>query len=280
MAFSTKNKKDTKKGHVTFNEDMTCDMVRVSIPEEQNEEGGQMKIQDVIQEELPSSRNELKIFFKNFPKDAEVFIKRVSPGEYVIEEGAPCYNIYCILKGKAAAQYYLGNNSFVAKNFGRLSVMGDIAALGNLKFYSTSIQAITTCKVLEIRVSDYWNWLFSDHGFLKNQLEIAFGILLEEAHKKRALEENVSEMRLLSYFSIYCRKAGFNENGLQDVIIVKKTREQIAEEVGGISVRTVNRKILSLTGKGLIAIVHGKIQISLAQFQKIEAVIKEVFGDM
>lgn len=280
MAFSTKNKKDRKRGHVTFSGYVIYDMVGISISGENNGEGSQMKIQDVIRQELPSSRNELKVFFKNFPEDAEVFIKKISPGEYVIQEGAPCYNIYCILKGKATAQYYLGNNSFVAKNFGRLNVMGDIAALGNLKFYSTSIQAITTCKVLEIRASDYWNWLFADHGFLKNQLETAFGILLEEVHKKRVLEENSSEMRLLSYFSVYCRKAGFNENGLQDAIIVKKTREQIAEEVGGISVRTVNRKLLSLTEKGLVTIVHGKIQISLVQLQKIEAVIKEVFGDM
>lgn len=239
-----------------------------------------MKIEDVIERELPSSRDKLAVFFEKFPKDAEVFIKEVPPGSYVIKEKAPCYNVYCILKGKVTARYYLGNNSFLAKNFGRLSVLGDIAALGNLKFYSTSIQAITKCEVLEIRVSNYWNWLFLDQNFLKNQLETAFGILLEELHRKRVLEESSAEMRLLSYFALYCRKANFNKDGLQDVIIVKKTREQIAEEMGGISIRTVNRKLASLSGRGLVAIVHGKIQISLVQLQRIEEIMGDVFGKL
>lgn len=239
-----------------------------------------MKIRDVIQQEPLSSRTELANFFERFPENAEVYIKKIPPGSYLVREGEPCLYIYCILKGKVTAQYHLGNNAFVAKNFGRLRVIGDIAAMGNLKYYSTSIQALTACNALEVRIRDYWNWLLADQTVLRNQLEDAFGLLLDELRKKRELEEGSSEMRLLSYFAVYCRKANLNKDHPQDVIIVKKTREKIVAEMGGISIRTVNRKIALLAEKKLITITHGKIQISSRQLQKIEEIIEDAFDNV
>lgn len=232
-----------------------------------------MKINDIIHQEPPSVQAELADFFKNFPKEAEVFIKEVPAGSYVIREDTPSLNVYIILDGKVTPKYYSGHNAFVAGHYGRLSVMGDIAALGRFESYNTSIRTLTKCRLLEVRISDYWNWILQDHAFLKKQLENAFGLLIKELKVKRVLEEESADVRLLSYFIFYYKREKFNKGNSSRSITVKETRERIAEEVGGISIRTVNRKISQFVEEGLITVVHGKVQISLEQLRKMQTII-------
>ena len=121
-----------------------------------------MKICDVIRQELPSVQSELKKIFKQFPNDSEVVVKQVSTGEYVVKEGEPCLYVYLVLEGKVAVQYYSGHNAFVARRFGRMAVIGDVAVMGSLKNYSTNVRAVTRCRLLEIRNCDYWYMLRND----------------------------------------------------------------------------------------------------------------------
>ncbi len=229
-----------------------------------------MKIQDVICRELPSIQSDLSLIFRKFPKESEVLIKEVQVGKYVVREGNPCLNVYLVLEGKVEVQYYSGHNAFVARRFGRLAIMGDVAVMGNLKNYSTNVQAVTNCRLLEIRSDDYWHMLQNDEDFLKCQMEQVVGILLGELKNKRALEEETRDIRLLNYFVYYCRKV---KTKTSKHILVKETRAKIAEEVGGISIRTVNRKIACFIEQGLLSVVHGKIQISMEQLKKMEEII-------
>ena len=229
-----------------------------------------MKINDVICQELPSVQAELRRMLRKFPQNAEVFIKEVPAGSYFIREGDPCRCVYLVLEGNVTPQYDLGHNAFVAKHFKRLSIMGDIAALGNLEHYTTSIRTVTKCRLMGIRVSDYWEWLLADPECLKSQTEIAINTLIHELTEKRAMEGESSEIRLINYFVLYCRRRKSEKN---KTIIVRVTREKIAEEIGGVSSRTINRKIAMFEEKGLITLVHGKIQISSEQLQKMEKII-------
>lgn len=231
-----------------------------------------MKITELINQENPSVQAELRTTFKHFPKDAEVKIKTFPAGSKLVKEGVPCRYVYYLLEGEVTPLYYHGNNSFVARRLKKRAVIGDIAVLGNLDCYSTSVIVLTECRVIVIRSKDYWAWILADSDFLKNQLENAVGILLGELTNKRYMESETQENRLLSYFVWYCRKEGI---GPKDIITVRKTREQIAEEVGDISVRTVYRKIFQFAEEGYLTIVHGKIRISFQQMQEIE---KQVFG--
>ena len=171
-----------------------------------------MKIQDVICRELPSIQSDLSLIFRKFPKESEVLIKEVQVGKYVVREGNPCLNVYLVLEGKVEVQYYSGHNAFVARRFGRLAIMGDVAVMGNLKNYSTNVQAVTNCRLLEIRSDDYWHMLQNDEDFLKRQMEQVVGILLGELKNKRALEEETRDIRLLNYFVYYCRKVQFTRD--------------------------------------------------------------------
>lgn len=229
-----------------------------------------MKINDVINRERQSAQSELTKVLRKFPREAEVFIKEVEAGVCFIKAEEPCKHVYIVLSGKAAPQYYLGHNAFVAKHFKRLAVMGDVAALGNLKNYSVNVCALTRCRLLEVRVEDYWRWLLADEEILREQVEIAMRTLLGEITEKRILEEKTTEIRLLNYFALYCQRESFVK---QKSIVVKKTREQIAEEVGGVSARTINRKIVKFEKEGIITIIHGKIHISSKQLNKIREII-------
>ena len=231
-----------------------------------------MKICDVIRQELPSVQSELKKIFKQFPNDSEVVVKQVSTGEYVVKEGEPCLYVYLVLEGKVAVQYYSGHNAFVARRFGRMAVIGDVAVMGSLKNYSTNVRAVTRCRLLEIRNCDYWYMLRNDEEFMKAQLKQAIDILVGELKDKRALEEEPVEIRLLNYFVYYCRK---EKTTISKYFVVKKTRPEIAEEVGGVSVRTVNRKLVHFIEQKLVSVNHGKIYISLEQLRRMEELIAQ-----
>lgn len=229
-----------------------------------------MKINDVICQASLSVQDELSRMLRKFPQDAEVFIKEVPANRYLIREGDPCRCVYLVLEGKVAPQYEVGHNAFVARNFNRLSVMGDVAALGNQEYHAASVRTVTKCRVMGIRLSDYWEWLLADPESLKRQTENAINTLLNELRERRALEGESSESRLIHYFVRYCRKGNVEKS---KTIVVQATREQIAEEIGGISSRTINRRIVKLAERGLISLVRGKIQISLEQLQKMEKTI-------
>lgn len=232
-----------------------------------------MKISDVIHQEPPSGQAELAEFFKKFPKEAEVFVKKMPAGVFFIKEGEPNTNVYIVLEGTVGPWFRAGYNAFTSGQCGRLTVIGDIAALGRFGYYTTSSYTLTTCRLLEVRVNDYWNWILQDSEALKTQVGNALRTLVNDLKNKRDLEEESAEVRLLSYFVFYCRKEHFGRKGKSGTITVKETRERIAEEVGGISVRTVNRKISQFVEEGLVTVVHGKIQISLEQLRKMKAIV-------
>lgn len=226
-----------------------------------------MKIDAVIQKEDFRVQPELKEIFQKFPKDAEVEIKRISKGEYLVKEGEPSYYVYFILSGEVTPQYFWGNNAFVAKRLKKNSIIGDIAVLGNLERYSTSVMTLTECRVLAIRGADYWKWALQDEKFLKGQVESVIEILLGELTNKRYMESETLDNRLLNYFVWYCRKEGMEYD---QEITVKKTRDQMADEIGGISVRTINRKLLRFAEQGFITVDHGKIKITYKQVQQMQ----------
>ena len=107
---------------------------------------------------------------------------------------------------------------------------------------------------------------------MKAQLKQAIDILVGELKDKRALEEEPVEIRLLNYFVYYCRK---EKTTISKYFVVKKTRPEIAEEVGGVSVRTVNRKLVHFIEQKLVSVNHGKIHISLEQLRRMEELIAQ-----
>lgn len=229
-----------------------------------------MKINDVISQELPSVQTELRRLLKSFPQNAEVFIKEVPADVCFIKAGEPCRCVFLVLEGKVTPQYESGHNAFVAQKFSKLSIQGDIAALGNLKYYTANVRTVTRCRLLRIGINDYWRWLLADPECLKSQAESAINTLVNELTEKRSIEGEPSEVRLMKYFVVYSRREKCKKDKMT---MIRATREQIAEEIGGISSRTINRKIAMLAEKGLITLVHGKIQISLEQLQKMEKMI-------
>lgn len=230
-----------------------------------------MKISEVIHKENLSVQEEMNRIFKYFPKDAEVYVREVPMGTYITTADKPCHNVYYILDGEMLPKYIYGNNAFVASRLRRHAVIGDIAVLGDLDYYTTSVMTVTKCRVLIIRGADYWKWILQDSDILKKQIEHVIEVLLGELVNKRYVEGESPEMRLLSYFVWYCRENMKEEK----TVLVMKTRDEIAEEIGGISVRTINRKLAQFVELGLISVSHGKIRITRGQFEQIEQYILE-----
>ena len=66
-----------------------------------------------------------------------------------------------------------------------------------------------------------------------------------------------------------------NKAGVQNVLQINKTRQQMSDEIG-VSIKTVNRSIKKLKEENLISLTKGKIYINQSQYLKLFSMLKEL----
>ncbi len=211
-----------------------------------------------------------KLFCK-FPENIKYKIKTINANDFLFKEDANANKVCVILSGKVSPFYETtGQNYFVKTVFSKGDIVGDTAVLADLQVYSASIIALTNCKILQLSAVDYINWIYNDDLLLKERTKSIITTLLHELRKKRTLEGMDNEIRILHFLLSYSKTT---EHFLSKKIVIKKTRQQIADEIGGISVKTINRKLLSFSKSGIISLVKGKIHLSHSQIIQIEQII-------
>ncbi len=211
--------------------------------------------------------------FSKFPQKATFIVRKLSAGEFLFKENQPSFNVCIMLKGKASPYYdNTGQNYFIKSVFTCGDIVGDTAVLANIPSYSASVIALSDVTIIEINKSDYISWIYSDDKLLKARTESVIKVLLAELSQKRTLECASNDVRILYYF-LSCFK--LSENNQSRKIIINKTREKIAEEIGGISVKTINRKLAIFSQQDIITLVKGKIHISLQQRDRMESIITD-----
>lgn len=232
-----------------------------------------MKINDMLPRIPMELREDFQKLFRYFPVNAHVIYRVVGAGTTIIEEGAPCAAVYVLLTGALASFWdQPGHCQYLAVQADPLRIVGDLAVLCEYELYTTSMKALERSSFLVIKRSDFETWINQDQELHNRLALINLRMLADQASERRKAATENSKLRIMKYINWYY-EMNVSET---DPVILKRKREQIAEDIGGISLRSLNRYISAMENEGLFSIVKGKINISQIQNKKIVEKIKKL----
>lgn len=150
--------------------------------------------------------------------------------------------------------------------------MGDLAALAHLNYYTTSVTAATPCKVLQINGGVFAQWMRQEPDLMATLSADNLQMLLKQNHHRRMNAEYDPRIRIEKYLLWYCdlqlgQSAHFP-------ISVKKTRENMVQDINLISLRTINRILALLKQEQSLSVIRGKVHITQTQYAKLKSHIE------
>lgn len=233
-----------------------------------------MRIEEIIEQYQPRVPKDMGELFKNFPREEDVILRHLKPGIAMLTEGVIVKNVYILLCGTLKLSWEMpGRDKYVFLQNEALLMLGDIAVMAQLSKYSTTVIAETNCEVICLSVGQFWRWMDHDPMLFRHLVAENLQKLLFQSNIRRNSEERSSYTRMLIYFRWYYLT--YRDLNTKNVVI-RRTRDQIAEDISLISVRTINRILENIVTDGMINIKKGKINISETQFQMIIDKLKYV----
>lgn len=226
-----------------------------------------MKIDEVIQKYQSRVRKDMSELFRRFPENEDIIVRRLEAGALMLAEGATTKCVYILLTGTLKLSWDLpGRDKYIFTIKDPLIFMGDLAIMAQLPEYTTTVTAATVCEAIFLTRGQFWHWMDEDPMLFRKLTSENLNKLLQQSVVRRTAEEKSSYIRMLTYFRwYYLMYHDTNTNRT----IVKRTRDQMAEDISLISVRTINRILEKLQNDGLISIIKGKINIDEVQYQAI-----------
>jgi len=189
----------------------------------------------------------------NFKKDNVVFYK-----------GDVTTHVYLVVSGELAVQSSHANgNIYLISYLSAGSFLGDLEVISEELINATTLVAQTDCILLKFSASDFLNALTLDNDFLL----LVSKKLAQKMYKEcNRLGESLYK-KGVDKLLIYLVKA-YRENETENALIVVKTRQIIADEIG-INVKTINRSVKYLLKQNSIELVKGKICIKKRHYQSM-----------
>ena len=135
---------------------------------------------------------------------------------------------------------------------------------------SFTIETITESIIMYIPRKDFEEWIKKDIHFLTLVSQKVALKLYRSSSNRGAKLFYPPHFLLLDYLLQFAQKEKIQKD---QTIIIKKTREELYEEIG-VSVKTINRTIPKLKEDGVISIVKGKISMSYEQYKLAKKMIK------
>ncbi len=232
-----------------------------------------MKMNEVIENQKEPLKSMMKKMFRSFPRDAEVRVRDLPEKKTFLHEGDPVDTVYVLLKGRSTASWMIpGYGMYQALHEDVLQLFGDMAILGGFDNYSTSVSTVSRCRILSMTKEDFLTWMHSDRPVYEEIVRRNLRMLFQttEVNRRSSLQKNT--YRLLEYLEWYYAK---NITPGQKGVLVRKTREEMLNDIGGLSLRSLNRYIAELVEKETVSIYKGKIRITEKQYKQIQRELKE-----
>ncbi len=232
-----------------------------------------MKMEEVIALQKEALRPKLRKLFQNFPKDDFVMIRTYELGTTIIEEGMPSVMVYLLLSGSVETFWdQPGYSQYFAVHSEPLTFLGDLAPLCGHDYATASLRTLEKSTFLIMSRTIFLNWLDRDFELYKELAARNLKMLALQSRNSRSGVVLPNSIRILEYLHWFYEK-GFSETNSE--IIVNRNREQIVEDIGGISLRTLNRYLSQMEEQKLFTIVKGKIHISQSQATKIRQILSK-----
>lgn len=226
-----------------------------------------MNMQDIIAQEQEPLKSFFRKVFSRFPADRQVDLLRVPAGKLICTQDDRAQYVYVLVEGQAVAtgQQPQGYN-YVISDFTAVHFFGEFETIGRLDNYIAGIVAKTDCRLIRFSPDVYLEWLKRDPEEAFDHFRDIISSLLDQLIRERTNLFMDARERLLSFFMEYYAENAATQD---DVVAVRMTRTDISDSTG-YSVRTVNRKVRSLSQQGYVRVRNGKIWIERAQYRRMK----------
>ncbi|MDO4295885.1 MAG: Crp/Fnr family transcriptional regulator [bacterium] len=218
-------------------------------------------------EELVQKYPKVKPYLKNMPEEIKkrYTIRTYPAGTIIHQKHYPLdyFGIVCDGEHRVINEFQNGNVFMIEKNE-PIDFIGEVTILAGKQETSVTIETLTECTVFMITRRDFENWIQKDIGFLRLVAEKVAYKLYRSSYNRGARLFYPPNFLLLDYILRCASEEKIKKNGY---IIVKKTREELYEELG-MTVKTINRTIKKLKEAELISIYKGKIKMDYEQYEK------------
>lgn len=229
-----------------------------------------VKVSDYLETESGPLREELRRLLAKYPADAPVFPLSLPAGESLIHEEDPCNMVYYLIRGRMSV---VTNQTRVARytlaEAAAPGFFGEYEALGGMPLYLAEVRAVTPCRLLAFPAEAYLRWM---HG-APDLFFLRVRAILNDLLSQTANARNLHFLDAVGKVAQYLIRAYEKSGGPPETVRLSATRTEIAETTGD-SVRTVNRAVAGLAGRGLVGIKNGKLQITAAQYEALKLEMK------
>lgn len=224
---------------------------------------------DEVLEKVPK----LKDYLKNMPKELKnKFVVKVHPPGTIIHDQNTELNVFGIVASgeHRVINLFDNGNIFMIEKNEPIDFIGEVTILAGMPKTSVTIETITESIIMYIPRKDFEEWIKKDIHFLTLVSQKVALKLYRSSSNRGAKLFYPPHFLLLDYLLQFAQKEKIQKD---QTIIIKKTREELYEEIG-VSVKTINRTIPKLKEDGVISIVKGKISMSHEQYKLAKKMIK------
>lgn len=212
-------------------------------------------------------------FFKNFFRNApetlisSIIIKRYPVNHKLISADDSCSYVYILLKGLLQGiEENLSNEPYHFMEFYPIEIMGDYELFTHDTVRMITITTIEPSLFLVIPAADYIKWIKNDSNALFIRTQMLIKNLVAQSQDERKLHFLDNRSKLLHFLYNQYKHNAIPSKEYRIIY----TRPELANKLG-CSIRTINRSIDILKNENLISIKHGKIYISLKQYENIKS---------
>ena len=190
----------------------------------------------------------------------------VAAGQAVVWQEDPVQSAYFLLSGELIT---FGETEDGKKsNFITLdcpNILSDLELLAHMPNYATNVMAGTNCTLLRCDAALMAHYLDRDLPFLRMTASLCCRKSYDSSYYQGKSAFRSSLDRAALYLLRYC---GRHTPPPGQNVVVAKTRQTISSELI-MSVKTVDRCLLRLQERDFLGIVHGKVQISPDQYERL-----------
>ena len=236
-----------------------------------------MKLAEALKSVNAEPNNEFNSLFRHFPEGCEVILKSYNDRDIIFRENDSLVYVGILISGRYSCSWEIsGRDDYVHVSKKLPAMLGDQAALAGLSHYTGTFRALGKCKVILVRLLDYWLWMEQDISLYKQSVAKHIRTLLQQCQTRRTTVVEQADIRVIKYLTWYCRMNG-NMSGtdLSRPLTVRVTRDTMTESIGRISLRTINRILSQLESKQLISIVKGKVCIRPEQYRQLNKILEK-----
>lgn len=195
----------------------------------------------------------------NYIKE-ESKLKVIEKGKMVVLKERRIDYIYIHFEGKMRVRNEF-ENGFIYDfaTIKPISYIGVMEVMANKERYTSTLESITECIILEIPKNLFIKWINKDHDLSLKVLSFVSMSMYEQSLKIGEGLAYPAKIILIDYL------LNRYKSERKEKVIIENTREEIASTLG-FSVRTINRNLKVLKDKSLLTVTRKNIVINKEQY--------------